>query len=175
MIKRKIASLFVIILAFLLQTTVFKGLELAGVVPQLMLVATVSYAYLRGRTSGLLIGFLCGLMLDMYGGTVIGLYAFIFMTIGFAVGFCQKFYFTNNLVLPAILIVSGDFVYGIYYYITEFLMRGKLYIGFYMLHVVLPEVIYTGIVGILAYRLIVALENLLNKKRKEEESAGNFT
>ena len=175
MIKKKIVSLLVILLAFLLQTTVFQSLELAGVVPQLMLVVTVSYAYQRGRTSGLLIGFLCGLILDMYSGTVIGLYAFIFMSIGFAVGFCQKFYFTNNLVLPAILIVSGDFIYGIYYYITEFLMRGKLQIGFYLLHIVLPEIIYTGIVGILLYRLIVALEYLITKKREEEESAGNFT
>ena len=54
------------------------------------------------------------------------------------------------------------------YYVTEFLMRGKLQFGFYFLHVILPEVIYTGVVGILIYRLIVVFENLLSFKRKEE-------
>ncbi len=167
MIQKKIVAFLVIIIAYLLQTTIFQHLQLANVVPHLLLVVVVSYAYLRGRTSGLCIGFICGLILDMHGGTVIGLYAFILMSIGFVVGFCQKFYFTNNLLLPVILITASDFVYGIYYYITEFLMRGRLHLGFYFLHVILPEMIYTGIVGILLYRLIVALEHLLTRKREE--------
>lgn len=167
MIQKKTAAFLVIIIAYLLQTTVFQHLQLANVVPHLLLVVVVSYAYLRGRTSGLCIGFLCGLILDMHGGTVVGLYAFILMSIGFVVGFCQKFYFTNNLLLPVILIVSSDFVYGMYYYVTEFLMRGRLHIGFYFLHVILPEMIYTGIVGILVYRLIASLEHLLTQKREE--------
>lgn len=164
---KKITTFLVIIIAYLLQTTVFQHLQLANVVPNLLLVVVVSYAYLRGRTSGLLIGFLCGMILDMHGGTVVGLYAFILMSIGFVVGFCQKFYFTDSLLLPAILIVSSDFVYSIYYYVTEFLMRGRLHLGFYFLHVILPEMIYTGLIGIVLYRLIVSLEHFLTREREE--------
>ena len=72
MIKKKLLSILVILFAFLLQTTVFRVIELADVVPNLLLVATVSYAYLRGRTSGIITGFFCGLMLDMMYGSVIG-------------------------------------------------------------------------------------------------------
>lgn len=164
---KKVTAFLVVIIAYLLQTTVFQHLQLANVVPNLLLVVVVSYAYLRGRTSGLLIGFLCGLILDMHGGTVVGLYAFILMSIGFVVGFCQKFYFTDSLLLPAILIVSSDFVYSIYYYVTEFLMRGRLHLGFYFLHVILPEMIYTGLIGIVLYRLIVSLEHFLTREREE--------
>lgn len=164
---KKITTFLVIIIAYLLQTTVFQHLQLANVVPNLLLVVVVSYAYLRGRTSGLLIGFLCGMILDMHGGTVVGLYAFILMSIGFVVGFCQKFYFTDSLLLPAILIVSSDFVYSIYYYVTEFLMRGRLHLGFYFLHVILPEMIYTGLIGIVLYRLIASLEHFLTREREE--------
>ena len=164
---KKVTAFLVVIIAYLLQTTVFQHLQLANVVPNLLLVVVVSYACLRGRTSGLLIGFLCGLILDMHGGTVVGLYAFILMSIGFVVGFCQKFYFTDSLLLPAILIVSSDFVYSIYYYVTEFLMRGRLHLGFYFLHVILPEMIYTGLIGIVLYRLIVSLEHFLTREREE--------
>lgn len=167
MIKRKLVSIIIILIAFLLQTTVFQGLALADVVPNLVLAVTVTYAYLRGRTSGLIIGFFCGLMFDMAYGSVIGLYAFIFMTIGFVVGFCQKIYFTDSLILPAVLITGSDLVYGIYYYVTEFLMRGKLNFGFYFLHVILPEMIYTALVGILVYRLLIALERFINRSREE--------
>lgn len=167
MIKKKVVSILIIFIAFILQTTIFQSLALADVVPNLLLIVTVCYAYLRGRTSGLLIGFLCGLLLDMMYGSVIGLYAFIFMTLGFIIGFCQKIYFTDSLLLPSILITAGDFVYGIYYFVTEFLMRGRIHLGFYFLHVILPEMIYTALVGILIYRLLDALERFLTSQRKE--------
>lgn len=167
MIKRKIVTLFVIILAFILQTTVFRTIQLADVVPNLLLVVTVSYAYLRGRTSGILIGFFCGLMLDMMYGSVMGLYAFIFMSVGFLIGFCQKIYFRETLFLPAILIAVSDLVYGLFYYITEFLMRGRLHFGFYFLYRILPEMVYTAVVGILLFRILVSVERLLTADRKE--------
>ena len=167
MIKRKVVSIFIIFITFLLQTTLCQSMALANVVPNLLLVVTICYGYLRGRTSGILIGFFCGLLLDMVYGSVIGLYAFVFMTIGFVIGFCQKIYFTDSLILPSILIVAGDFLYGIYYFVTEFLMRGRIHFGFYFLHVILPEMIYTALVGILVYRFLDMLERFLTSHREE--------
>lgn len=168
MIKKKVIAFVLIILSFLLQTTLFQEIALADVVPNLLLVVTISYAYLRGRTSGIIIGLICGLMLDMMYGSLIGLYAFIFMTIGFVIGFCQKLYFTDSLLLPTVLIAGGDFVYCFYYYITEFLMRGRTHFGFYFIHNFLPEILYTTLVGIAIYRLIAMLENVMLRTRKEE-------
>jgi rod shape-determining protein MreD len=92
-----------------------------------------------------------------------------FLTIGFLVGFCQKIYFRESLILPAVLITVSDLLYGIYYYITEFLVRAKLNFGFYFLHIILPEAIYTAIVGILVFRLLVALEHTITSRREEVE------
>lgn len=168
MIRKKVVALILILLSFLLQTTFFHKIALADVVPNLLLVVTTSYGYLRGRTSGLLVGLVCGLMLDMMYGSLIGLYAFIFMTIGFLNGFCQKLYFTDSLLLPIVLIAGGDFAYCMYYYVTEFLLRGRTHFGFFFLHRFLPEILYTTLVGILLYRLIAAIETAIKRTRKEE-------
>lgn len=167
MIRKKIMAAIVILLAFLLQTTVFQSIKLADVVPNLLLVVTITFAYLRGRTSGVIIGFVCGIMLDMMYGTVLGLYAYIFMTIGFIVGFCQKFYFTDRLVLPIVLIASGDFLYCLYYYVTEFLMRGRLHFWFFFIHRFLPEMLYTTLIGVILYRLLAMAEASFCRERKE--------
>lgn len=167
MIRKRLIAFVFILLAFLMQTTIFKLIALADVVPNIMLVVTISYAYLRGRTSGLMIGFICGLMLDMMYGSVIGLYAFIFMTIGFLVGFCRKLYFTDSMLLPTVLIAMSDLVYCFYYYITEFLMRGRLHFLFYFVHKFLPEILYTTLVGIVLYRVIVGIEGKLTRTREE--------
>ena len=167
MIKKKLIAIVFIMAAFLLQTTIFKTIALADVVPNLMLVITISYAYLRGRTSGLVIGFTSGIMLDMMYGSVIVLYAFIFMTLGFLVGFCRKLYFTDTLLLPTVLIAISDLVYCFYYYITEFLMRGRLHFFFYFVHKFLPEILYTTLVGIVVYRIIAAVESKFGQDREE--------
>ena len=168
MIKRKLFTFITISVAILLQTTILRKLAIYDVVQNLLMVVTVTYSYLRGRTSGLLTGFLCGLFLDCICGSVVGLYAFVMMTIGFIIGFCQKIYFRNSLVLPLILNAGSDLIYGIYYYVTEFLMRGRLHFSFYFIHRILPEVVYTTLVGIVFYRLIVYFETRISRKKEEE-------
>ena len=170
MIRKTIVSIVIILVAFLLQTTFFHAIALADVVPNLMLVVTVSYGFLRGRTHGMWIGLVCGLMMDMMYGSVIGLYGFIFMTIGFFIGYIRKVFFTEGILLPIVLISVGDFVYNTYYYITEFLLRGRLHLAFYFWHIILPELIYTVMVGIFLFYLIRMLDDLPSiLKRREEE------
>ena len=169
MIRKTIISILIILIAFLLQTTFFQVIALADVVPNLMLVVTVSYGFIRGRTHGMWIGLVCGLMLDMMYGSVIGLYGFIFMTIGFFIGYIRKVFFTEGILLPIVLISVGDFVYNVYYYVTEFLLRGRLHLGFYFWHIILPELVYTVIVGIFLFYLIRMLDDLPAILRRREE------
>lgn len=168
MIKKTLVSVLVIIIAFLLQTTVFKSIALADVVPNLLIIVTVTYGYIRGRTHGMWIGFVCGIMLDMMYGSVIGLYAFIYMTIGFFIGYIKKIFFTDNILLPVVLFSISDFVYCFYYFITEFLLRGRLNFFFYFLHVILPEMMYTVLVGIGFFYLIRMIDNVLAIRTQEE-------
>ncbi len=167
MIKRRLSTILIIILSFLLWTTTVQSLKLASISPNIMLILVVCYAYMRGRTSGLVIGFFCGLLSDMMYGNVIGLYAFGLMTIGFLCGHCQKVYFTDNYILPCILVGISDFAYELYYYVTDFLIRGRLDFGFYFISVILPKMIYTMLVAVLLFRLLNSLEKFLTEKREE--------
>lgn len=167
MIKRRLATILIVIVSFLLWTTVFQSVKLANISPNIMLIIVVCYAYMRGRTSGLVIGFFCGLLSDMMFGNVIGLYAFGLMTIGFLCGHCQKVYFTDNSILPCILVGISDFAYELYYYVTDFLIRGRLDFGFYFVSVILPKMIYTMLVAMILFRLLNSLEKFLTEKREE--------
>ena len=167
MIKRRIVTFLIILLSYLLWTTTFQSLQLAFVSPNLMLILVVCYAYMRGRTSGLLIGFFCGLITDLNYGSIIGLYAFGLMTIGFLCGYCQKVYFTDNSILPCVLVGISDFLYGLYYYVTDFLVRGRLEFSFYFLNVILPEMVYTVLITFVLFRLLNMLEQLISENREE--------
>ena len=76
-----LVCVFFVFICFLLQSTVFPSLAFGGIIPNLMIVVTASYGFMRGRKTGLLVGFFSGLIMDMFSGNVLGFYALIYMYI----------------------------------------------------------------------------------------------
>ena len=83
---RYFTYIVLIIINFILQTTVFNYIEIIGVKPNTMLILIVSFAFMRGEIEGGLIGFVSGLLVDSLYGQVLGLNAFIGLVVGFLCG-----------------------------------------------------------------------------------------
>ena len=123
--KRNIKLAFVIIIAFLLQTTVFSKLSFGGITPNILIIITATYGFMFGRRYGMSVGFICGLLMDIFYGDVLGLYAFIFLYIGFGNGYFHRIFYQEDIKLPLFLILGSDFVYSIVVYVLLFLLRGR--------------------------------------------------
>lgn len=167
--KRFIISVLLVIICFLLQTTVFKGLAFGGIVPNLMIVLTASFGFMRGEKTGLFMGFFCGLLCDIFFGSVLGLNAMVYMYIGYANGKFNRIFYPDDIKLPLGLILVSDFVYGFLYYIILFLMRGRFQISYYIVHIILPEAVYTILVTLLLYPLILWLNKKMEVSEKRSE------
>ncbi|MCM1180160.1 MAG: rod shape-determining protein MreD [Clostridium sp.] len=166
--KRCITIGIIIILCFLCQSTVFHFIELAGIVPNLLLIVTMSFGLMRGRREGVLVGFFCGLLVDMFFGDVMGPYAFIYMTLGYVNGFFHRIYYVEDVLLPMLMITINDFAYNIMVYIMFFMLRNRLDFLGYLSKVIVPEMVYTIIITLFFYKLLVKI-NLRLKKAKEAE------
>ena len=64
--KRRIVMFVLVLAAFLLQSTLLQTISLASVTPNLMLVFTVSFALMRGKREGMFVGFLSGILTDVF-------------------------------------------------------------------------------------------------------------
>lgn len=167
--KRFIVSVLLIIICFLLQTTVFKGIDFGGIVPNLMIILTSSFGFMRGERTGLIIGFFCGFLADIFFGNVLGLNAMIYMYIGYANGKFNRIFYPEDIKLPLALILVSDLVYGLVYYITLFLMRGRFNIEYYFVYIILPEMVYTILITLLLYPLILWINKKLEASEKRSE------
>lgn len=166
--KRFFTIALLIIICFLLQTTVFQMLALADVVPNLLLIVTVAFGYMRGEKEGLFIGFCCGLLVDCVFGDVVGLYAFIYMIVGYLNGLVNKVYYSDDIVVPVILVAASDFIYNFFYYMFEFLLRSRLDFFFYLRRIILPELIYTVLVSVVLYKLLHTINSWLERMEQRE-------
>ena len=122
-IKRFLITAVIIIAAYLLQCTVFSSLELAGIKPNLLIIVTASFGFMRGSREGVLVGFVSGLLADIQFGDMIGFYALIYLLVGYINGMFQRLYFDEDIKLPLFLIAISEFLYGIIVYFLTYLLR----------------------------------------------------
>lgn len=168
--KRVIVDTLFVVFCFLLQCTVFQAWDLADISPNLLIVITSSVGFMRGKEEGLLVGFFSGLLIDICYGDMLGFYALIYMYVGYLNGFFQSIFYDVDLKLPMILITVSDFLYGIVIYIFLFALRNRMHFGYYLVHIIVPEVVYTVAVTIVLYRLILIVNRRL--EASEKRSAG---
>ena len=170
--KRKIVVFALIIICFLLQCTVFKEIPFTFVAPNLLIVVTSSFGFMRGKTDGLLTGLIAGMLIDLFYSEFFGFYTLLYMYIGYVNGFFKNMFFDDDIKLPMILITGSDFVYGCIIYVFSFLLRGRFDALYYFKSVIFPEVIYTAVITLFFYRLI----RKINRKLEEDEkrSAAKF-
>lgn len=164
--KKTVACGVLSCVCFILQSTVFRAIDFSGIVPNLLIILTSTYGFTNGERNGLLVGFLCGLLSDIFYGDVIGFYALVYMYIGYANGKFSRVFYPEDIKLPASLIIVSDFIYGLLCYLITFLMRGRLDFSFYFMNIILPEIIYTVVVTIGIYPLILFINRILDKNSK---------
>ena len=161
--KRVIIIVFTVLAGFLLQTTALQFIALAGVVPNLLIIITAADGYMNGRSKAMFTGVLCGLLMDLMYGEIIGLYTLFFLVIAYLNGLVHKFYFKDDFTIPIILVGISDFLFNLFYYITEFLLRNRLNFGVYLKKIIIPEMIYTILVSIVIYKVLHSVNSWLEK------------
>lgn len=163
--RRTITVGILIFACFLLQSSVFTTLDLGGITPNLLIVLTASFGFMRGEKEGMFIGFTCGLLMDIFFAEYMGLYSLVYLYIGFFNGKFKKIFYPDDIKLPISLIIFSDLIYGLVCYVS-FLLRGKFHFGYYFLHIVLPEIVYTIIITIALYPLILIINKKLDNYEK---------
>lgn len=152
---RKLFTIIIIYFSFILQCSVFNHISLGGIVPNIILIITATFGFMRGQNSGMTVGFIAGLMADIFFGGPIGFVTFLYVLIGYLNGFFKNIFYPEDIKLPMVLITGSELVYCILYYMFKFLLRGRLNIGYYFIHIMLPEVVYTVILTLPLYGLII--------------------
>lgn len=169
---RKIVIALLVFFCFILQSSVFPAISFAGIIPNLLIVLTSAFGFMRGEKEGMLVGFFCGLLTDVLFGNILGFYALIYLYIGYANGKFSGIFYREDIKLPIALIVISDLSYSMLVYILVFLLRGRFDFIYYFTRVILPECIYTIIVTIVLYPLILLINNKLEDR--EKRSAQKF-
>lgn len=173
-VKKIVITGILILFSFLLQTSVFSFFSLFGVVPNIILLFVISVALINGSMSAMIVGFLCGLLMDIMYGTTLGVYAFFYMCLGYVNGYFHILFFAEASFMPFILVFVNDCIYHILTYLVFFFPQGKWNFSFYLWKNIIPELIYTTILTLVVYQVFFRIYHWIIRKKKKRRSTNGF-
>ena len=170
--KRKVITFFIILISFLLQSTLFVKLKFGAVSLNLMLVVTSSFGFMRGRKSGIAVGAISGLLVDIFWGQLLGFHTLLYTVIGYLNGSFERLFYDEDIKLPIVLISASEFLYGICIYVFVYMLQGDFAFGTYLFSIIIPELVYTILVTLILYQVILHINRKLESE--EQRSASKF-
>ncbi len=159
-----------VILNFILQTTLFNYIEIIGIKPNTAIILVVSFAFLRGEIDGAIIGFLSGILIDSFFGSMLGINAFIYLIIGFLCGKIFNEFYKENILIPFFLTLFFDIIYGLLYFFFNAFLRGYPNILPFLKTIIIPEAIYSGILSIIIYPFLLIIDKKLRKTDRKRKN-----
>ena len=163
---RKIVLFLIISICFVLQTTTFQTLSFANIAPNLLIVVVAAFGLMRGKKEGMYIGFFSGLLIDIFCGFYLGIYALLYMYVGYLTGLFQKRFYPEDIKLPLIIISASDLISNLIIYVFLFLTRSRYDFAYYLKSVIIPEFVYTMIITIFLYLLLLKINQKLEAYEK---------
>ncbi len=167
-LKRILITAGLIALVFLLQESVFPHLALGGITPNCIIILVCFAGFSSGALEGMLVGFFSGILLDLMHGQWFGMYALLYLYIGFLNGSFRKFFFGEDLKLPLLFTGLSDIIYGFVIYFFIFFTRQKTDVLFYIRSIIIPEAVYTMVVMIALYVPLLLIYNFMGKQKQRE-------
>ena len=163
--RRGILWTVVVLVALVLQSTVFAQITLLKAQPDLMYLLTVLVALLEGPASGAVVGFAGGLAEDFLLTQPKGITALTLTLLGYAVGKVRQYIVSPSALVPVIMVFAGTAVGIMFDGLVKFLL-GQLDEGWgFQLQIALLTGLYNAILTPLVFPLVRRLAESSRAKR----------
>ena len=106
--RRLLLLAVVLVVAVLVQSTVLARLRLAGVRPDLLVLAVVSVAVASDPVTGAVFGFVAGLVADLLFDLPVGVSALVYTAVGFAVGSVRVYVTSHHPLVHLVLAAAAS-------------------------------------------------------------------
>ncbi len=156
----------VIVVLYAAQTSLLTLIDFNGVSVNFMLLFTVSAAFLRGPSWGVLFGFVTGILQDSTTGSFFGCATFSFMTAGFFFGMFSSRVFKEQFFLP---VVSSIFAGALHFLIMiafVFLLGYRPDFVQMIYKILMPFLIFQVIFSWPVHKLVYTLDKYARESKR---------
>lgn len=152
LIHAGIAITFIII--YFLQTILFTGFTIAGVMPNILIILMLYIGLYMGRRMGIIYGIIFGIFIDIWIGKTIGLTSIALALVGVVSGMLDKTFSKDSRLIIILMGIISTIIYEVVLYFMQYIAFGINVEIISFIKTLLIEVIYNVIIIIILYPLI---------------------
>ncbi|HSH36013.1 rod shape-determining protein MreD [Schnuerera sp.] len=145
-------TILIIIINFILQSTIFQYFKIFEVVPNTSLVIIVVIALLKGKKTASIMGLLAGLLQDIIFSSVIGINGFIYFFVGYLVGMAENRLSKDNILIPFIMTIFSTIFYHLVHNLFMFFLSYNINFLVFFKNVIIIEIFYNSLISIILYK-----------------------
>lgn len=145
----------IIVVALVLQTTVFSELRIWGAGVMLGLVLTIAVAFSAGSNAGAIFGFVLGLLFDLFlTGTPLGLSALSYTVAGYAIGSFERSMLRQGPFVAPIIAAAGTAIGMLVFVSVGALLGSEAFLQLRTVGVVIVTVTANAVVAPLVFPVV---------------------
>lgn len=134
--------------------------------PTPLIIFVVCVAMLEGPVVGAIMGMVAGLLWDLHSFRIFGYYGLMLLGIGLAVGLLVQWLLRANFLSAMLLCISGVAVYTLLDWLICYVLFLKTEMGDVLIHLYLPNALYTILLSPLVYGFVLLLARWLRHYKK---------
>ncbi|HOO11512.1 MAG TPA: rod shape-determining protein MreD [Bacillota bacterium] len=148
------AIALMLLVNFIMQSTVFRYIAIMGIMPDSALVMVVAVSILIGNRRGAVVGAAAGIMQDIVYGKPVGITTLSYMLTGYIVGEYSGKVFKERLVVPVFFTAGATLLKYFIVIFFNYVLGVPTGIPVYIRHYIPVELIYNCAVSALLYRAL---------------------
>ncbi|MCH3986872.1 MAG: rod shape-determining protein MreD [Lachnospiraceae bacterium] len=161
--KYRLYQIALIFVFFLAETVLVPLIRVSGNGPELLLLLPVFFGFFGGPVDGIFAGLLAGILADVYGGTLLGTSAFLFVCFGFLSGKLLENVEQEEFFFPMMLTFVSAFLYECAMWFILFVLHNRIDAEFFFTRKILPISLYTLVAGIALYFPVRAFDRKMRE------------
>lgn len=148
---------------YVLQTSLLPMLSYNGVSTNLMLLLTVSVAFLLGHRYGIFMGFAAGLLQDLTSGSYFGCDIFSYMLIGLLCGKFSDHIFKEQFLLPVLTSTVATVIHYFIIVMFIYLLGYNLNLKWNLQYTLVPMLCYQFVFAYPVHKLVFEFNKYVKK------------
>lgn len=151
--KRNLVNILVVIMALIFQVIYPPDFIFEGVRPDFLLVVSVVIGLIWGVRYGAGLGFVAGLLQDLFLGSMFGIYTVVKLFAGGVAGFMDGIVFKEKIFIPPVIIFIMTIIHEtLIILLSESLIFNVNYLAV-LKSIILPGALLNAIIGFIVYSI----------------------
>ncbi len=155
---------FLIILMYAAQTSLLPYIGYNGISANLMLLLTVSTAFLNGYKHGVLMGLATGFLQDVTTGSYFGCTIFSYMLIGWLFGKFSERIFKEQLLFPVLSAPIAAFMHCSIMAVLIYLIGYQIDLTYGVQNILQPMIFYQIVFSWIVYKIVYNFDKFLKRR-----------